>query len=158
VVEHHDGLPAGDVPGDLDGVLHGLRAGVEQHRALLVRPRRQRVELLAHLQVALVRRDHEAGVAEPVDLRVHGLGHRGCRVADVRHGDAGAEVDELVAVHVDQQAVVGGVDVDRQRRADTGGDGRLAARLEFQRFGTGDRGAQSGHTPSMVLVNTPRSA
>ena len=68
VVEDDDGLPAGGVPGDLDRVLHGLGAGVEQRRALVVRAGRQPAEFLADLDVALVRRDHEAGMGEPRHL------------------------------------------------------------------------------------------
>ena len=68
VVERDDGLPPGGRAGDLDGVLDGLGAGVEQRRALLVVAGRQRVELLADGDVALVRRDHEARVRERGDL------------------------------------------------------------------------------------------
>ena len=51
-------------PGDLHGVLHRLGAGVEQRRALLVVAGREPGQRLAHRDVALVRRDHEAGVGE----------------------------------------------------------------------------------------------
>ena len=75
VVEHHHGLPAGDVAGDLDRVLDGLGPGVEQRRPLVVSARGPLVERLAHGHVLLVRRDHEAGVAELAHLRPDGVHH-----------------------------------------------------------------------------------
>ena len=72
VVEHAHRVAAGRDPGDLDGVLDGLGAGVEQRALLGVVARGQLGEGLAHLDVAGVRRDHEAGVGEGRDL----VGHR----------------------------------------------------------------------------------
>ena len=82
VVEDDDGLPAGGQPGDLDRVLHGLGAGVEQRRALLVVAGGQPGQLLADGDVPLVRPDHEAGVGEGGHLRLDrgdDLGARSCR-------------------------------------------------------------------------------
>ena len=79
------------------------------------------------LEVLLVRRDHEAGVGEVVDLLGDRVDDALVAVADGRHGDAGAEVDELVAVDVAQDAAGGLLDVDRQSGADAGGHrGELA--------------------------------
>ena len=73
VVERDDGLLAGVGAGDLDGVLDRLGAGVEQRDALRVVARGQPVELLADVDVPLVRGDREAGVGELGDLRGDGL-------------------------------------------------------------------------------------
>ena len=64
VVERDDGLLAGVVAGDLDRVLDGLGARVEQGAALGVVAGREAVERLGHLDVGVVRRDREAGVRE----------------------------------------------------------------------------------------------
>ena len=107
VLEGDDRVAPGVVAGDLDRVLDRLGAGVDQHRALLVVAGRQPVERLAHRDIALVRRHHRAGVGELLDLALDGLDH--CRGAgpDVDDGDAGAEVDEGVAVDVDHDAAAG---------------------------------------------------
>ena len=104
VVEDDDGVAAGVPAGDLHGVLDGLGAGVEQRRALVVVAGGEPVERLAHLDVPLVRGHHEAGVGELGDLGLHPRDDLGGGVADVDDGDAGAEVDELVAVDVDEDA------------------------------------------------------
>jgi hypothetical protein len=54
--------------------------------------------------VAVVGRDHEAGVGERGDLLGDGVDDALVAIADGGHGDAGAEVDELVAVDVAQDA------------------------------------------------------
>ena len=122
VVEDDDRLPPGVGAGDLHRVLDGLGTGVEQRRALLVVARRQPVERLAHVDVALVRRDHEAGVGEAGDLLLHPGDHGVGRVADVDHRDARAEVDQRVAVDVDEHAAARPLDEDGQRRADAARD------------------------------------
>ena len=55
-------------------------------------------------------------------------------VADRGHGDAGAEVDELVAVDVATMPPAASLDVDRQADADAGGDRGGLARLEGLRL------------------------
>ena len=122
VVERDDGLPAGELAGDLDRVLDGLGAGVEQRALLLVVAGRDAVERLGDGDVRLVRRDHEARVGELGDLRLHGRDDAGVRVADGRDGDAGAEVDERVAVGIDDHASPGRDGRDGNRVADAGGD------------------------------------
>jgi hypothetical protein len=113
VVEDHHGVAPGGVPGDLDGVLYRLGTGVEQRGPLLVRAWRQSVELLAHLDVALVRRHHEAGMGELGDLLSHPADNLVRAVADRGDRDAGAEVDERVAVDVHDYAAARGGDEDR---------------------------------------------
>ena len=127
VLEHDDRLALGVGAGDLDRVLHGLGAGVEQRRALHVVTGGQLVEGLADRDVGLVRGDHEAGVGELGDLALHVLHDLRGRVAHGRHGDAGAHVDQGVAVHVHQHAAARGDDERRERSADAGGDGPGAA-------------------------------
>ncbi|CAH0327772.1 hypothetical protein SRABI128_06447 [Microbacterium sp. Bi128] len=132
VVERDDGVPAGGQAGHLDGVFDRLGAGVEQHRALFVVARGEAVQLLGNGDIALVRRDHEAGVGEVLHGFLHGADDGGVRGADARHGDAGAEVNEGVAVDVVDDAAVGVGHEDRDAGRDASGDDRLAA------FGQGD--------------------
>ncbi len=132
VIEDDDGVAAGDVTGDLDGVLDGLGARVEQRRALLVVTRGAGVELLAHGDVLLVGTDHEAGVGEFGDLVPDGLDHGRGGVPHADHGDARSEVDQRVAVDVDQDRPLGAIDVEREHRADPGGHGRRAPRARVR--------------------------
>ena len=138
VVEDDDGLPPRGAAGDLDRVLHGLRARVEQDRPLLVVARRHPVQGLAHVHVGLVRVDHEAGVREAAHLLCGPLHDAGVGVADVGHRDAGAEVDEGVAVDVLDDAAAGALDVDRQDTAHALGDGGRAALLDRAALRAGD--------------------
>ena len=142
VVEHGDRHPAGVGAGDLDGVLDRLGAGVEQRRPLLVAAGGQLGELLAHVDVAVVRRDHEAGVRERPDLVDDPLDDLGRGVADARDRDAGGQVDQRVAVGVDEDATTGCLDEHGERGADAGSD-VLGAPLEQRaRARTGDLGHQ----------------
>ena len=118
VIERHDRLLARVRPGDLDGVLHRLRPGVEQRRPLLAAAGREPVEVFGDRDVALVRRDHEAGVGEVGDLVLHGLDHARRRVADRRDRDARAQIDEPIAVDVFDDAAERPGGVDRHRVAD----------------------------------------
>ena len=130
VVEGDDARPTGEVPRHLHGVLDGLGPRVEQCRALVVVARGELVELLRDLDVLLVGVDHEARVREGVDLLGDGVDDPLVAVADGRHRDARAEVDELVAVGVTQDAARPLGDVDRQTGAHPGRDGGQLALLE----------------------------
>ena len=151
VVEDDDRVAAGVVAGDLDGVLDGLGAGVEERGPLLVVARGQLGELLADLDVLLVGRDHEAGVGEVGDLSLHRLDHPRRGVADRGDGDARAEVDQLVAVDVAQDAAAGLLDVDRQRRADAGRDRGDLAGLQRLRARAGDLGGEDPFLAMSVM-------
>jgi DNA-binding CsgD family transcriptional regulator len=107
VVERHDRGPAGGVPRDLDRVLYRLGARVEQRRPLLVVAGGAAGEFLAHLDVLLVRGHHETGVRERRHLAPHPVDHRGGRVPDRGDRDPGAEVDQRVAVDVQDHAAAG---------------------------------------------------
>ncbi len=107
VIENDHRRPPRGNPGDLHRVLHRLGAGVEQRRLLGVLTGGHGGQLLAHPDVPLVRRDHEAGVAECRDLMLHGRHHPWCRVPDTGHGNSGTQIDQRVAVHVGQHAARG---------------------------------------------------
>ena len=152
VVEDDDRVAAGVGARDLDRVLDRLGAGVEQRRLLRVVARGEPGERLAHLHVALVGRDHEAGVRE----RRHLLGDPsydlGRAVADAGDRDAAGQVDQRVAVDVDDDPATGGRDVHREHAAHPRGDRRPAALLELDGPGPGDLG---DHAP---LLRQLRSA
>ena len=77
------------------------------------------------------------------DLRLHRLDDLRVRVAERRDGDARAEVDERVAVGVDDDAAAGGDGVDRRGVADARGDGSGLAGEQLLRARTGDAGDQA---------------
>ena len=122
VLEHNDGRALGRVPGDLHRVLHGLGSGVEQCAALGVVTGRQSVERFTHIHVALIWRDHEAGVREVVGLRGDRVGDHRVGVTDGGHRDTRTHIDQVVAVHVDEHTTTGTLDEDRQPNTDPGGD------------------------------------
>ena len=95
---------------------------------------------LGDLHVALVRRDHETGVGEVGELR-GGPAHDGLGGgADAGHGDAGAEVDQAVAVDVLDDAAARARGEDGQHGAHAAGDRGGAAGLQLLRLRAGDGG------------------
>jgi hypothetical protein len=140
VVEDGHGGPAGVGSGDLHGVLDGLSAGVEQRRLLRVVAGRQLRELLADVDVPVVRRHHETGVGEGAHLLGDPVDHLGCGVADAGDRDPRRQVDQRVAVDVDDHAAAGRGDEDRQRGADAGRHVLPAAGQRRQRDRPGDVG------------------
>jgi hypothetical protein len=143
VVEDRHRVASGGHARDLHGVLDGLGARVEQGALLRVVAGGELGERGAHVHVAVVRRDHEAGVGERLDLRGDVPDHRRCRVADRGHGDAGPEVDQRVPVHVDEDAAPGRDHEHRQHRADAVRDVRLLAVQALQRAGARDLGDEA---------------
>ena len=59
---------------------------------------------------------------EPSGLRGDRRGHVGITGPDGGHGDSGTEIDQRIAVDVDDDATVGVDGIDRYRRPDTRGD------------------------------------
>ncbi len=152
VVEGDHGLLAGVVAGDLDGVLDRFSSRVEQGTALGVIAGRQAVESLGHLDIRVVGRDREAGVRELGDLGLHGLDDPRRCVADAGHGDAGTEVDQRVAVDVDEHAAAGSGSEDGDGGSDAGRDSLRLALHASARLGAGNGGDET------ALLREARSA
>jgi hypothetical protein len=76
-------------------------------------------------------------VGEPADLVDDALHHRVGGVADVDHRDARPEVDERVAVDVDDHPTAGGLDEDGQCDAEAAGHAGGLAGEEGVRAGPG---------------------
>jgi len=125
VVEDDDGRPTRGAARDLDGVLDRLRAGVDEDTALLAsRAGRQLGEAAAHLDVRLVRPDHEALVQVAVDLVVYRSDDRGEAVAGVLAADAPREVHVAATVDVPDPRSLRACDHDRSRDDPAGDVGR----------------------------------
>ena len=142
VVEDHDRGAAGGQARDLDRVLDGLGAGVEERGGLVEVARGQARELLADLDVVLVGRDHEAGVREVGHRAADRLDDLGHRVADGGDGDARAQVEQAVAVDVLEDGALAALDVDREPPGQPGADDLGAALVELARLGPGQLGQQ----------------
>jgi acyl-CoA reductase-like NAD-dependent aldehyde dehydrogenase len=84
------------------------------------------VQLLAHLQVPLVRGDHEAGVGEGLGLGRYCLGNVGIGVPDGGDRDTRAHIDQVIAVHIHQDPATGALRADALMHVSH----RLAERLE----------------------------
>ena len=85
---------------ELDGVLDGLGARVEEGCLEVAPDGNELEETLGERDVVLVGNDREVGVGEALDLLLRCLDHPRVRVADVEAADAAREVDEGVPVHV----------------------------------------------------------
>jgi len=114
VVEHGDARASGELAGDLDGVLDGFGAGVEQHGLLREVTGRVLGEQFRDANVRLVRGDREHAVGQQRELLAGRLDDGIIGVPDRHDPDARAEVDELVAVDVDDDRTVGALEEDGQ--------------------------------------------
>ena len=130
VLEDHHVRAAGGRPGDLHGVLHGLGTGGEQGRTLRVGAGGEPVETLGDVDIPLVSGHQEAGVTEPGGLLLHPGDDLGGAGADAGDGDSGRQVDEVVAVDVDDDAPAGPLHEDRKAGAKPARDRALTALLE----------------------------
>src|SRR5699024_11947913 len=99
--------------------------------ARLFGSRLQTVVVYVDYYVAIVGADHVAGVGERLELGLLVLDHARVRVPGRGHGDAGAEVDELVAVGVLEDAAAARDHIGVQGRTNTGGHCGLATDPEL---------------------------
>ena len=133
------GRPGGG-PGDLDRVFDCLRTGGEQGGPLLEVAGGVLIEPSADLDEGRIFGDHEAGVGEALELGGGALGHLRVCGANAGHGDAGGEVDQMVAVNVYEQRVLRVVDEHGQGDAERVGDVLAAFGLQL----TGTRSRELG--------------
>ena len=132
VLQHRDAAAAGRLPRDLHAVLDRFRARVHEDRLLRERPGGALGDELRDAHVGLVRRDGEERVEEVPELLARGGDDGVVRVTDRRDPDAGAEVDEAVAVDVLDDRAVGPLDVDGEAAAHTDGDGLQPTLVEHE--------------------------
>ena len=98
-------------------------------------------EQFGDAHVLLVRRDREERVHDVAELPLRRRDDGVVGVADRRDADAGAEVDELVAVDVDDDGAVGALDDRPAERDETPADDAASRRsLQGHRLRSGDRG------------------
>ena len=124
-LEADHGRPARVAARELDRVLDGLGAGVEERGLRRAGERRDRRQPLGVLDVDLVRDDREVGVEEARGLLLHRRDDARVRVADGEAADAAREVDEAVAVDVGDDRAAAVRDHDRQVEAERVGDDAL---------------------------------
>ncbi len=140
VVEDDDRLAPGGGAGNLDSVLEGLGAGVDEVRPTGHVARHQLVQALRQRDIALIRGHLEARVGETGGLLGHSCRDQLRGRADRENGDAGAEVDERVAVHVQHHPPAGPLGEDGHRPSHGVGDGSPAAFHQGQRARAGNLG------------------
>ena len=107
---------------ELDRVLDGLGAGVEERRLRRTAERRQRDEPFRERHVRLVRDDREVRVEEARGLLLHCVDDARVRVADVEAADAAGEVDERVPVDVGERRAFAALDHDGEEDRERVGD------------------------------------
>src|SRR5258707_10432802 len=140
------------MPGDLDGVLDRLGPRVEESRPLVMRAGCDPVQFLAYLYIALVGHHHEAGMSEVGDLFGDPADDKLGTVADGGDRDARAEVDQRVAVGVDEYPAARRGHEDGQHMAQAPGDAALAALEQLAGDGARDLSYQ------MALLDQGRAA
>ena len=145
VVEDHDGGTPGGGAGVLDRVLHRFAPGVEQGGAFVVVTGSDPVEHLGDLEVGLVWRGQEAGVGVLRQLGGGARDHGRRRVAHRRDRDTATEVDERVAVDVDDHAAARGRHVHVGGAAQPGRQCRVAAGSQLEGAGAGNVGVDAAH-------------
>ncbi len=123
-LECDHGVTAGVRASELDGVLDRLGACVEEGRLGGAGERREREQPFGQLRVHLVRHDSEVRVRELLELLLGSGDHVRMRMADVQTADATGEVDEDVAVDVDDRGPVGLGRDDGKGDRKRGGDAR----------------------------------
>ena len=106
IFEGDGGPPACCMPGDLDGIFHGLCAAVGKHRLLGKIPRGKAVEPLGQFHVGFVHGDMEAGVDVLINLIVYRGQNFVIAVADVVDPDATCKVDVLLSLHICDQGAL----------------------------------------------------
>ena len=140
VLEHGDAGAARVLAGDLHAVLDGLGARVDEHGLLREVAGGVLGEQFGDPHVLLVRRDREERVHDIAELTLRRGDDGVVGVADRGDPDAGAEVDELVAVDVDEDGAVRALDEHRKGRRDAARDRREPTLLEGLRLRSGNRG------------------
>ena len=103
-----DGGSARRLSRDLDRVLDGLGARVDEHDFRRIAVRQELDELLAKSDVGLVRTDVDAGVKELRRLLLNRFHDRFVAVTGVDDADAAREVDPLAAVQILEPRAFGG--------------------------------------------------
>ena len=135
---------------ELDGVLDGFGAGVEERRLRRAAERREREQPFGELCVDLVGDDRVVGVREPLELLLRRRDDARMRVADVQAADAAGEVDEDVPVDVgDRRATrLGGDDRERQiERRRHAGTQPIEHVARARAWNVGDDRARRGSLP-----------
>ena len=99
--------PAGVFPRQLDGVLNGFGAAVGQDGLLAERSGRRLVQDLRQAHVRLVGRHQRTGMDVFRSLRLNGPHNRRRRVPNRQHADPAGEVDQRIAVGVENKTAVG---------------------------------------------------
>ena len=141
-LEADHGRPARVAARELDGVLDGLGARVEERGLRRAGERSERRQPLGVLDVDLVRDDREVGVEEARGLLLHRRDDARVGVADGEAADAAREVDEAVAVDVGHGRAAPVRDHDRQVEAERIGDDALLPLGDLARARAWDLGAK----------------
>ncbi len=102
----------GELAGNLDSVLHCFRTGVDEHSFLFETSRGVLGEKLSRTNVGLVAHQAKERVGDLSDLVAHGLDNGIVGVTHRGHTNSSGEVDELVAIDIDDDRVMSAVDVD----------------------------------------------
>lgn len=106
---------------------NSFSARVEKGRPLLVVSGRDAIEGLGDGDVTFVAGDHEAGVREQLGLMRDCRSDVGIGVADRGHCDPGSQVDQRIAVDIDEDATSCSGNEDRDRHAHPGRHGTFLA-------------------------------
>ena len=145
-------LAAGVIAGQLERALNGLRAGVAIEEAMRSGHGRHGREALGEIRQRLVVEVGAGDVDQLGGLLLNGGDHFGMAMAGGGHGDAGGEVEKLVAVHVfhaDAAAALGhqriGARITGRNQAVVGGHGGAG-------LGSGQRTNQLGSELGMHLL------
>ena len=140
--ETNDRWPPGVLARQLDGVLHGLGAAVGENRLLAEVSRSELVQELRKPDIRLVRRHQRAWMDALRSLLLNGPDHGSRRMPHGQHADAAGQIDERVAVGVENQTAIRAVDDNVGGPAEAGRRGGGTAGEHVPRPRSGNFGMQ----------------
>ena len=141
-LEHDHALAARGVAGDADRGLDRLGPRVAEQGALVEVPGGDRVEPFGDVEVGLRGGHDVADVDEVRGLVLYRLDDVGRRVTHGEDADPPRQVDEVVAVEVDDHRSAGGGDAERGQLGRPAGHGGFPTGHQFEALGPRDLGDQ----------------
>ncbi len=100
ILEGNHGGALGVGARNLDGVFHGFRAGIDEHRFLGPADGSQGIQFFGEGDIGLVGSHAKAEMQETVHLIVNGLRHQRVAVADIQAPNATGKIEVAIPVDV----------------------------------------------------------
>ena len=131
MVQHGYFCPTGVFARDFHSILNSFCAGIHQDGFFRKITGSVTGEQFTDLDVGLVARHREQGMGDFGGLLSDGVHHGVVGVADGHHTDTPSQIQELIAIYIDNDRVVSVGGIHRESRGHSTGHGRLATRVKL---------------------------